>query len=128
MASKTAERFMQVLQAAEQTRELKSLVEMFTEEAELINLARTEPLRGQDGAGRFWQDYLSVFDHIHSKFTNVVEAEGTIVLEWISQGALSNGEPLNYRGISVLETNNGQVYRFRTYYDSAVFLSQGASR
>jgi len=45
---------------------------MFTE-AELSNLAMTEPLQGHDGARRFWQKYLSVFEHIRSKFTNVVE-------------------------------------------------------
>jgi len=128
MASKTAERFMQVLQETEQTGQLQPLVELFSDDAELINLARTEPLKGRNGAHQFWSDYLSVFEHIRSNFTHVAEGDSTAVLEWISQGALSNGEPLSYRGISVLEISNDQVQRFRTYYDSAVFLPLGAKK
>lgn len=127
MASETAELFMQTLQQIEETGDVEPLVAMFTEDAELSNLAMTEPLQGRDGTRRFWQKYLSVFERIHSKFTNVVEGDSTIVLEWLSSG-VSAGEPINYQGISVLEMDNGQVRRFRTYYDSAVFLPQGASQ
>ena len=126
MTSEIAERFMQTLQQIEETGDVEPLVAMFTEDAELSNLAMTEPLHGRDGARRFWQKYLSVFERVHSKFTNVVEGDNTAVLEWISEGALSTSEPLNYRGVSLIEIDNGQVHRFRTYYDSAVFLPQGA--
>ncbi|WP_250125800.1 nuclear transport factor 2 family protein [Chroococcidiopsis sp. CCMEE 29] len=126
MTSEIAERFMQTLQQIEATGDVEPLVELFTEDAELSNLAMTEPLRGHDGARRFWQKYLSVFERIQSKFTNVVEGDRTTVLEWISEGALSTGESLNYQGVSILETDNGHVRCFRTYYDSAVFLPQGA--
>lgn len=128
MASETAARFMQVLQETEQTGELEPLVQLFSENAELINLARTEPLQGHQGAYRFWSDYLSVFEQVRSTFTNVVEGDTTAVLEWISEGTLSTGEPLSYRGVSILDIHNGQVQRFRTYHDSAVFLPQGAKR
>jgi len=128
MTSETVEIFMQRLQEVEQTGEVQPLVELFTEDAELLNLARSQPLQGQDGAHLFWQDYLSVFKHIRSSFTNVVEGNSTAVLEWTSEGALSTGEPLRYRGISVIEINDGKVHRFRTYYDSAVFLPQGAKQ
>jgi len=126
MTSEITERFMQTLQQIEATGDVEPLVAMFTEDAELINLAMTEPLQGRNGARRFWQKYLSVFQRVQSKFTNVVEGDSTAVLEWMSEGALSTGELLNYRGVSILETDNGQVRRFRTYYDSAVFLPQGA--
>lgn len=128
MTSETVEIFMQRLQEVEQTSEVEPLVELFTEDAELLNLARSQPLQGQDGAHLFWQDYLSVFKHIRSNFTNVVEGNSTAILEWTSEGALSTGEPLRYRGISVIEINNGKVQRFRTYYDSAAFLPQGAKQ
>ena len=99
MTSEIAERFMHILQQIEEPGDVEPLVAMFTENAELSNLAMTEPLQGRDG---------------------------TTVLEWISSGALSTGESINYRGVSLLETDNGQVHRFRTYYDSAVFLPQCA--
>jgi len=126
VTSEIAERFMHILQQIEENGDVEPLVAMFTENAELSNLAMTEPLQGRDGARRFWQKYLSVFERINSKFINVIEGDGTTVLEWISSGALSTGESINYRGVSLLETDNGQVHRFRTYYDSAVFLPQGA--
>ena len=128
MTSELADRFMQTLQQIEDSGDVEPLVALFTEDAELNNLAMAEPLKGQDGARRFWQKYLSVFERIHSKFHNVIEGDRTIVLEWNSEGALSTGEAINYQGISVLETDNGQVHRFRTYYDSAAFLPQGAKK
>ncbi|WP_347278181.1 nuclear transport factor 2 family protein [Leptolyngbya sp. FACHB-541] len=67
-----------------------------------------------------------MFDRIHSEFTHVVEGNDSSVLEWVSRGALSTSEEITYRGVSILEFNHGKVQRFRTYYDSAAFLPQGA--
>ena len=128
VASEIAKTFMQTLQQIESTGDVNPLVTMFTEDAELSNLAMVEPLQGRDGAHRFWQKYLSVFGQIHSEFTHVVESDGTAFMEWVSQGTLSTGEPLKYRGVSVIETKNGQVQYFRTYYDSAAFTPQGAKK
>jgi ketosteroid isomerase-like protein len=123
MANVMAERFMKTLQQIETTQEIEPLVELFAEDAELSNLATPEPLRGRSGAREFWRKYLSVFDRIHSKFTHVIEGDGGVVLEWVSEGSLKQGEPFRYRGVSVLELEQGEVQRFRTYYDSAAFVS-----
>jgi ketosteroid isomerase-like protein len=128
MASETAEKFMLRLQQAEEKKDVEPLVSLFTENAELSNLANPSPLQGKDGARQFWEKYLSVFQQIHSQFTNVVESNGSAVLEWTSEGTLTSGEPLKYQGVSIIETQNGQVQRFRTYYDSAAFLPQGAKQ
>jgi ketosteroid isomerase-like protein len=121
-------RFMHMLQKTEETGDIASLVTLFADNADLMNLAMLEPLQGKEGAHRFWDKYLSVFDRIHSEFTNVVESNDTSVLEWISKGTLSTSEEITYRGVSILEFDNGQVQRFRTYYDSAVFLPQGTKQ
>lgn len=128
MTSEIAERFMHTLQQIEETGDVEPLVTMFSEDAELSNLAMAEPLRGKEGARQFWQKYLSVFELIHSKFTNVTEGDNTAALEWVSQGALSSGESIHYRGVSVIETDGGRVRCFRTYYDSAAFLPPGAKK
>ena len=128
MASETAKKFMKTLQQIEGNKNVEPLVSLFTEDAELSNLASSSPLQGKDGARQFWQKYLSVFQQIHSKFTNVVESNGSAVLEWISEGTLTSGEPLKYQGVSIIETVDGKVQRFRTYYDSAAFLPQGAKQ
>ncbi|MCU0570098.1 MAG: nuclear transport factor 2 family protein [Oculatellaceae cyanobacterium Prado106] len=121
-----AERFMQLLQQMEATQAVEPLVSLFAEDADVINLAMSKPLRGQQQIRQFWQNYLSVFDRIQSRFTHVAEGKDTITLEWISEGALASGEPFSYRGVSILETKQSQVQHFRTYYDSATFLPQGA--
>lgn len=128
MASEMAECFMQTLQQIEESKDVEPLVSLFAEDAELSNLAMTEPLRGVDGARRFWQKYLSVFDRIHSHFNHVTEGNNTAVLEWVSDGVLSDGEPIKYSGVSIVEVNQGKVQRFRTYYDSAAFLPEGAKQ
>lgn len=125
---KVTTQFMQTLQQIEKTGDVEPLVALFAKDAELINLSMPEPLVGQDGAHRFWDKYLSVFNRIHSEFTNVIESDGASVLEWISTGSLSTSENVTYQGVSVLEFKDGKVCRFRTYYDSATFLPQGAKQ
>lgn len=114
------ERFIDALHRAEDRRDVGALVEMFVEDAELSNPGRTEPWRGRDGAREFWSDYLANFRRVHADFTNVVEENGAAVLEWQSEGQLASGEPFLYRGVSVVETADGRVRRFRAYYDSAI--------
>ena len=122
MASELTERFMGALRQLEQTGDAESLIALFGDDTELQNMSKTEPRHGREGARQFWHQYISVFDHIRSRFTTVLENGGTAVLEWVAEGALRNGQPLTYRGVSVLEQRDGLVRRFRTYYDSAVFL------
>lgn len=126
MASPMAERFMEALQQAERTGDVEALVVLFSDAAEFTNLASPTPLQGGEGARHFWQQYLGVFQQIHSQFEQVIEGDGVIVLEWHSEGVLKSGTPLSYRGVSILEIRDGHIHRFRTYYDSAVFLPQGA--
>jgi ketosteroid isomerase-like protein len=128
MSSAIAQTFMETLQQTESSGDVEPLVALFTENAELSNLSMDDPLQGREQIRHFWKNYLSIFDRIQSRFTHVTEGKSTIVLEWISEGALASGEPMSYRGVSVLEMTNQQVQRFRTYYDSAVFLPQGAKQ
>ena len=122
MASEMAERFMRTLREIEDTRKAASMAEIFTDDAEVSNLAHIKPMRGRDGAQRFWTDYLNAFDHIRSQFTRVIENGNQIVLEWKSSGRLRDGARIAYRGVSLLEMEGGRVRRFQAYYDSAIFL------
>lgn len=127
MASDMAERFMSTLQQIEQTGDPEPLVAMFTGDAELSNLAIAEPMRGLEGARHFWHEYLLSFGEIRSQFTHVVDGNNAAVMEWISEGVRPSGEPIRYRGVSIIETDGQQVRCFRAYYDSAVFMPQAAS-
>lgn len=120
------ERFMDALQQTERTHETRELVELFADDAEVTSLARSEPLSGRHGVREFWDEYLRSFGEIRSEFTNVIETDQGAVLEWISRGTLPGGQPVTYRGVSVLETDGRLIQRFRTYFDSAVFLPAGS--
>ena len=126
MANDTPERFMQALQQVERTKDVEPLVQLFADDAELRALVGHRTEHGRDGARQFWREYLSAFQDVHSDFTAVHRGEDFATLEWQSNGTLPSGEPLTYRGVSLLELRDGQVSGFRTYYDSAAFLPQGA--
>ncbi len=126
MANDLPETFMKTLQQIEESRDPAALVELFTDDAELVNLAQTEPMRGRDGAQTFWKHYLGAFSKVHSTFHHHFATDSDATLEWTSDGALPDGEPIKYRGVSILEMRDNKVSRFRTYYDSAAFLPGGA--
>lgn len=124
--TRLTEEFMRTLQQFESTGELQPLLALFDDDAEALNLGRAEPARGTDQVAGFWRDYRSVFRTVRSEFTHVIEGKDGAVLEWVSRGTLVNGDPVEYKGVTVLETSGDRVRRFRTYYDSAVFLPGGA--
>jgi ketosteroid isomerase-like protein len=126
MSNTLAETFMQTLQQIEGSRDPAPLVALFSDDAELLNLALTEPSRGQTGAQEFWKNYLGAFREVRSTFHRHVATDTDATLEWTSDGRLPDGEPIAYRGVSILEMQDGKVKRFRTYYDSAAFLPGGA--
>ncbi len=128
MASDMAQRFMDALQTIENEGEAGAVVELFAEDASLKRLSQREAYEGRDGARQFWQEYLATFQRLETTFHNVVEAGAQVVLEWESAGTLPGGSPLHYSGVSILEFDGDKVGNFRTYYDSAAFLKEGASR
>lgn len=124
MSQATTDRFIQALHQAEDSHDPAPLVPLFGDDAELANLAKTE--HGTAGAAKFWGDYLAAFARIKSEFHAVTVAGERSVLEWTSTGELPGGKPIVYRGVSVLEFAGGKVAKFRTYYDSAAFVTAGA--
>ena len=120
MASDMAQKFMDTLQEIENSKDVTPLVQMFAEDAELRRLSQ-ETMTGKDGAREFWEEYLEMFETIHSDFNHVIEGDTGILLEWKSSGKLANGKALEYRGVSIFEADGDKVTNFRTYYDSAVF-------
>ena len=125
--SNFAETFQSTLQQIEQSRDPEALAALFGPDAELLNLALTEPMKGKDGAKKFWANYLSTFEKISSIFHHTIATDHSAVLEWVSEGVIAaTGQPFNYRGVSVIEHDGEKAHKFRTYYDSAVFLPGGA--
>ena len=124
---KQAERFVRALEQVEESHSPDPLVQLFTDDAELLRLNSDEPYRGRMGARTFWNEYLSLFREIRSHFIKVMEYGNTVVLEWHASGQFETGGPVQYRGVSVVEFQGDLVRRFRTYYDSAAFTQPTAA-
>ncbi len=122
-----AQTFMTTLQEAERTNDVGPLAALFAADAECGSTATKEPMTGPDGVKRFWLEYLSVFKTVRSTFVHTHAGGDGAALEWTSEGQLPAGTAINYQGVSLLEFDAaGKVKRFRTYYDSAAFLPEGA--
>ena len=114
-------RFKKALQQAEQSHDPAAVASLFGEGARLTNLGGDH---GTD-ATKFWQIYFDQFSEIRSDFTGEILSEGRAALEWQSRGKLSDGRPVEYGGVSLIEFDNDAVTSFRTYYDSAAFVRNG---
>src|SRR4051812_41778580 len=119
MPGSFADRFIEALHRAERQHDPTPLLPLFSERSELMNLASDEPRRGIAGAREFWLEYFAFFESIGSGFHNIVESDGTVILEWSSEGRLKSGNPVSYRGVTILELEGATIRSFRTYYDTA---------
>ncbi len=122
MPKDVTQRFMQALQEAEQRKDPSPLVELYAEDSSTENLA-LGPMQGREGAQEFWKKYLDVFQDVRSEFFSHSDDERTGVMEWVARGHLQSGRPIEYKGVSIIEVEDGKVKKFRTYYDSAAFVN-----
>lgn len=127
-ANPVAKEFVAALGALEQRNDPDPLVSLFAEDSELTSLTERQPLRGKEGARRFWRGYRSAFDEVNSTFDRAIEADGSVVLEWHTDGTLPDGQTVTYRGVSILELAEDRIGGFRTYYDSAAFVQPNAGQ
>ena len=116
---------MDALQGLESSGDADTIVSLFTDDASLERLTH-KTYAGKADAEKFWGEYLEPFNKIATEFYNVTEDDDGAVLEWESQGELESGKAIHYKGVSSLSFEGKKVKSFRTYYDSAAFLSEGA--
>lgn len=120
---KLTERFVSALGDLHRSRDVDPLVDLFADDATLSKVGMSHSERGKQGARTFWLQYRGVFDSIDASFRHTVIGDGISVLEWTSEGTLSDGTDFRYDGVSVLEARGDAIEAFRTYYDTAAFLS-----
>lgn len=126
-ASDRAQTFIDALKTLEAEQNPDVLVACFTDDATLERMTH-KTYEGRADTQAFWKEYLEPFDEIATTFFNVTEDDDGAVLEWESRGSLKGGKAIHYRGVSSLGFEGDKVGSFRTYYDSAAFLSEGSSR
>ncbi len=119
MSEQVARRFVEALGRLEAERDLEPLVSLFAEGCEVGNVVSPEKFHGREGAREFWgAKYRDTFGDVRSTFRNVFAADGRAALEWATSGTASDGTPVNYEGVSVLEIDGELITRFRAYFDA----------
>lgn len=117
------QRFLDALDALERDRSVKAMEALFSDTARLSRLGRPAE-RGRAGVRSFWQEYLDQFgDQVESQFSRIIETDAVVTLEWTTKGELGASRPICYSGVSLFEYDRNEIVDFRTYYDSAAFLT-----
>jgi ketosteroid isomerase-like protein len=118
--------FAEALQACERTGDVDELVALYEEDCTSGNVLRPDEYRGRDGARDFWRRYRAQFDDVASTFRVVAGDDRGGVLEWETTGTV-NGEPVEYRGATVLEVRNGAITRSCAYFDPTALAPPNGS-
>jgi steroid delta-isomerase-like uncharacterized protein len=117
MSKEVADKFVEALWKLEQKRDVEALVEIHTDDCDVGNVAVPRTFSGHDGLREFWTSYRNTFGDMKSEFRTVfADDAGHAALEWNTTGK-ANGNEVSYEGVSLLETKNGKVIRFRAYFD-----------
>ena len=119
------QRFINALRELEERGELEPMIGLFTDDAAIWNPELPEAVTGTEGARSFWESYRDTFADVRSEFHAVIEHQPTAALEWRTTGHLRRtNQPVDYRGVSVLEWSNGQIKRFFAYFDPRALRSR----
>lgn len=123
-AGDRVQRFCDALHEFERSGDEGPLVGLFSGDAVLSRPEADLSAGGSTDPQEFWAAYRAQFSDISTAFGRTHDAGDLGVLEWESEGRLAAGRPIRYRGVSLLDFEDGgdRVVRFATYYDTAAFL------
>lgn len=119
----TVQRFIEGLRQLEKDRNADALLKLFGEQCSVGNVQLDKPLTGREGAARFWREYRETFGDVESRFSRIMESDGGASLEWVSTGTLKTGQPVAYRGVSILALEGDSISNFMAYFDSHPFTA-----
>ena len=120
-----ARTFASALQTFEKDADAVAFAALFTDDAVTQRLDARGERRGE--VEQFWQEYRAQFDSISTTFYDVVEGGDRVALEWTSDATLTDGRPLQYRGVTIIDLDgDDKISKLRTYYDSAQFTTSTA--
>jgi ketosteroid isomerase-like protein len=117
MSREVADSFVAALWELEENEDVEPLVEIHAEDCEVGNVSVPGTFDGHDGLREFWTQYRKTFGEVKSEFRNVIATDDRAALEWTTK-ASSNGGPVSYDGVSILEIEGEKVRRFMTYFDT----------
>lgn len=117
MSEQVAERFIDALAKLESERDVEPISALFADESEIGNVVSPEKFHGREGAREFWGvQYRDTFGAVKSTFRNVIRTGTNVALEWTTEGTASDGTPVRYDGVSIMETDSQVITRFCAYF------------
>lgn len=119
MSEQMVSRFIDALGRLERDRDVGTIAGLFGEDARIANVIMPDPVVGPAGARSFWSMYRDTFGTIASHFDNVFVCGNKAALEWSAHGTGHRGQPIRYRGVSILEMADDRISRFTAYFDPA---------
>ena len=119
-----ARTFATALQTFEKDGDAPAFAKLFTDDAVTQRFDARGERRGE--VEQFWQEYRAQFSSISTAFYDVVEGGTRFALEWTSDATLTDGRPLQYRGVTVIDLDGEKITKLSTYYDSAQFAATTA--
>jgi ketosteroid isomerase-like protein len=123
------EQFIEALHRLESERDLAPLLALFEDDAEIENPnVDAAHGHGRERIHHFWAAYRDAFEHVRSEFRHVVEGGRVACLEWTSSGALADGHPFAYDGVTVLEFDGDRIAHLRAYFDPRALAPVDAAR
>ena len=124
MSKEMADTFVAGLHKLEESRDVEALVALYADESEIGNIVAPEKFKGQAGAREFWTKYRDTFGEVHSEFRNIFATEDRAALEWHTTGTSTNGEPVEYEGVTLLEIEGDRITRSRAYFNAGALGRQ----
>lgn len=124
MSKEMADKFVEGLHKLEEARDVETLVALYADESEIGNVVAPEKFKGQAGAREFWTKYRDTFGEVHSEFRNIFATEDRAALEWHTTGTSTNGDPVEYEGVTLLEIEGDRITRSRAYFDAGALGRQ----
>jgi ketosteroid isomerase-like protein len=124
MTQEVAYRFIEALAALEQREQIDPILDTFSEACDLANSGSPETHQGKQGAREYWHKYRSNFRDIRSNICNIITGDNSIALEWTAHAIDRSGKELKYNGVSILDTRDTAIIRFRAYFDTKPFAEK----
>ena len=111
MSQEVADRVTDALWKLEEDQDVEALVQVHTEDCSVGNVAVAGTFSGHDGLREFWTSYRKTFDEMKSEFRNIIATDDKAALEWTTN-AISNGDSVEYDGVSILDDRGQQGQAF----------------
>lgn len=118
MSQQVAEKFVEALKKLESDSDAEALASLYTDTAEVGNVVAPHKFQGKDGAREFWSKYRGTFGEVNSEFRNIFATDNRAALEWVTTGTSSNGDEVNYEGVTLLDIEGESVSRSRAYFNA----------